>query len=163
MDATSWATFWALIGLIIFLAICLYIKAPAMLAKSLDERAKRISDELDEAKRLRDEAKALLAEYQKKRKDAETEAADILTAAKREAELFVEDAKAKAEDYVARRTASAEQKIAQAERDAVNEVRSLAADIAVEAARRTIAAKVDAKTTASLFESSLQALKSKLN
>jgi F-type H+-transporting ATPase subunit b len=163
MDATSWATLWALIGLIIFLAICLYIKAPAMLAKSLDERAKRISDELDEAKRLRDEAKALLAEYQKKRKDAETEAADILTAAKREAELFVEDAKAKAEDYVARRTASAEQKIAQAERDAVNEVRSLAADIAVEAARRTIAAKVDAKTTASLFESSLQALKSKLN
>ncbi|WP_311029498.1 F0F1 ATP synthase subunit B [Mesorhizobium koreense] len=163
MDATSWATLWALIGLIIFLGICLYIKAPAMLAKSLDERAKRISDELDEAKRLRDEAKALLAEYQKKRKDAETEAADILTAAKREAELFVEDAKAKAEDYVARRTASAEQKIAQAERDAVNEVRSLAADIAVEAARRTIAAKVDAKTTASLFESSLQALKSKLN
>jgi F-type H+-transporting ATPase subunit b len=163
MDATSWATLWALIGLIIFLGICLYIKAPAMLAKSLDERAKRISDELDEAKRLRDEAKALLAEYQKKRKDAETEAADILTAAKREAELFVEDAKAKAEEYVARRTASAEQKIAQAERDAVNEVRSLAADIAVEAARRTIAAKVDAKTTASLFESSLQALKSKLN
>lgn len=163
MDATSWATLWALIGLIIFLGICLYIKAPAMLAKSLDERAKRISDELDEAKRLRDEAKALLAEYQKKRKDAETEAADILTAAKREAELFVEDAKAKAEDYVARRTASAEQRIAQAERDAVNEVRSLAADIAVEAARRTIAAKVDAKTTASLFESSLQALKSKLN
>ena len=163
MDATSWATLWALIGLIIFLGICLYIKAPAMLAKSLDERAKRISDELDEAKRLRDEAKSLLAEYQKKRKDAETEAADILTAAKREAELFVEDAKAKAEDYVARRTASAEQKIAQAERDAVNEVRSLAADIAVEAARRTIAAKVDAKTTASLFESSLQALKSKLN
>jgi F-type H+-transporting ATPase subunit b len=163
MDATSWATLWALIGLVIFLAICIYIKAPAMLAKSLDERAKRISDELDEAKRLRDEAKSLLAEYQKKRKDAEAEAAGILTAAKREAELFVEDAKAKAEDYVTRRTASAEQKIAQAERDAVNEVRSLAADIAVEAARSTIAAKVDAKTTASLFESSLQALKSKLN
>jgi F-type H+-transporting ATPase subunit b len=163
MDATSWATLWALVGLLIFFGIAVYIKAPAMLAKSLDERAKRISDELDEAKRLRDEAKSLLAEYQKKRKEAEAEAADILTAAKREAELFVEDAKAKAEDYVARRTASAEQKIAQAERDAVNEVRSLAADIAVEAARSTIAAKVDAKAAASLFESSLQALKSKLN
>ncbi|MGN6765100.1 MAG: F0F1 ATP synthase subunit B family protein, partial [Rhizobiaceae bacterium] len=87
MDATSWATLWALIGLLIFFAICLYIKAPAMLAQSLDERAKRISDELDEAKRLRDEAKSLLAEYQKKRKEAEAEAADILTAAKREAEL----------------------------------------------------------------------------
>jgi F-type H+-transporting ATPase subunit b len=163
MDATSWATLWALIGLLIFFAIVLYIKAPGMVAKSLDERAQRIASELDEARRLREEAQALLAEYQKKRKEAEAEAAGILTAAKREAELFVEDAKAKAEDYVARRTASAEQKIAQAERDAVNEVRSLAADIAVEAARRTIAAKADAKTAASLFESSLQALKSKLN
>lgn len=163
MDATSWATLWALIGLFIFFAVVIYLKAPSMLAKSLDERAKRIGDELDEAKRLRDEAKALLAEYQRKRRDAEAEAADILKAAKREAELFVEDAKAKAEDYVARRTASAEQKISQAERDAVNEVRSLAADIAVEAARATIAAKVDAKAAAGLFESSLQALKAKLN
>lgn len=163
MDATAWATLWALIGLLIFFAIVIYVKAPAMLANSLDERAKRISDELDDARRLRDEAKALLAEYQKKRKEAETEADDILTAAKREAELFIADAKAKAEDYVERRTASAEQKITQAERDAVNEVRSLAADIAVEAARTTIAAKVDAKKAANLFESSLQELKSKLN
>ena len=163
MDATSWATLWALVGLLIFFGIAIYIKAPAKLAASLDERGKRISDELEEAKRLRDEAKALLAEYQKKRKEAEAEAADILTAAKREAELFVEDAKAKAEDYVARRTASAEQKIAQAERDAVNEVRALAADIAVEAARTTIAAKVDAGKAADLFQSSLQGLKSKLN
>jgi F-type H+-transporting ATPase subunit b len=61
MDATSWATLWALVGLLIFFGIAVYIKAPAMLAKSLDERAKRISDELDEAKRLRDEAKSLLA------------------------------------------------------------------------------------------------------
>ncbi len=163
MDATDWATFWALAGLIIFLGIVLYLKAPAMLAKSLDERAQRISSELDDARRLREEAQALLAEYKKKRKEAEAEAEGIMTAAKHDAELLVADAKEKAEDYVARRTVAAEQKIAQAERDAVNEVRSLAVDIAVEAARAAIAGKMDAKTSAGIFELSLQAVKSKMN
>lgn len=163
MDATSWATFFALVGLLIFLAITLYLKAPAALAKSLDERAARIAGELEEARKLRDEAQALLLEYQKKRKEAEAEAGQIVTAARHEAELLLADAKQKTEDYVARRTATAEQKIAQAERDAVSEVRARAVDIAVEAARRTIGAKVDAKASADLFKSSLDAIRSKLN
>ena len=71
MDATSLATMWAAIALLIFLGIMIYIKVPAMVSKSLDERAGRIQKELDEAKRLREEAQALLAEYQKKRKEAE--------------------------------------------------------------------------------------------
>jgi F-type H+-transporting ATPase subunit b len=163
MDATSWATLFALVGLLIFLVIAIYVKAPGMLAKSLDERAARIAGELDEARKLREEAEALLREYQRKRKEAEAEAGAIVTAARHEAELIVADAKQKTEDYVARRTAAAEQKIAYAERDAVNEVRARAVDIAVEAARRTIAGKLDRKASADLFRSSLAAVKSKLN
>ena len=86
-----------------------------------------------------------------------------MAAAKREADMLLEEAHAKTEDYVARRTAIAEQKIAQAEREAVNEVRASAVDIAVEAARKLLADKVDAKTGAELFKSSLQEVKSKLN
>ena len=130
MDATSWATLYALLALVIFIAIVFYVKGPAMVAKSLDERAQRISNELGEARQLREEAQALLLEYQKKRKEAEADAGQIVAAAKREAEMLVVEAKAKTEDYVARRTAAAEQKIAQAERDAVNEVRSHAVDVA---------------------------------
>ncbi|HVW57987.1 MAG TPA: F0F1 ATP synthase subunit B [Rhizobiaceae bacterium] len=163
MDATSWATLFALIGLLVFFAIAIYVKAPAALAKSLDERGAKISAELEEAKKLRDEAQAILAEYQKKRKEAEAEAGQIVAAAKHEADLLLADAKEKTEDYVARRTAAAEQKIAQAERDAVNEVRARAVDMAVEAARLAISAKSDIKLAANLFDSSLAAVKSKLN
>ena len=80
--------------------------------------ADKIKNELEEARKLRDEAKALLAEYQNKRKEAEKEAASIVDAAKREADLIGAEAKTKSEDYVRRRTAMAEQKIAQAEAQA---------------------------------------------
>ena len=157
------ATFWATVALVIFLGVVFYFKVPAMISKSLDERANRIRAELEEARRLREEAQQLLAEYQRKRKDAEKDAADIVAAAKREAEALVAEAQRKTEDYVTRRTALAEQKIAQAERDAINEVRSSAVDIAVEAARSVLASRVDARTDADLFSASLQDVKTKLN
>ncbi|MBE0691727.1 MAG: F0F1 ATP synthase subunit B [Aquamicrobium sp.] len=157
------ATFWALVGLILFIAVVVYFGAPGMINKSLDARAERIRHDLDEARRLRDEAQQLLAEYQRKHKEAEQEAGDIVAAAKREADVLVAEAKQKTEDYVARRTALAEQKIAQAERDAVAEVRGRAVDIAVEAAGRLLADKVDAGTNATLFKSAVAEVKAKLN
>ncbi|MGN6537519.1 MAG: F0F1 ATP synthase subunit B [Mesorhizobium sp.] len=163
MDATAWASVWVLVGLAIFVAICLYIKVPAMVNKALDTRADRIRGELDEARRLREEAQALLADYQKKRKDAEQEAAAIVEAARHEASVLAEEAHKRTEDYVARRTALAEQKIGQAEREAIAEVRSSAVDLAVEAARKVLGDKVDAKVGADLFKASLAEVKSKLN
>jgi F-type H+-transporting ATPase subunit b len=157
------ATFWALVALVIFLGVVFYMKVPGMISKSLDERANRIRNELDEARRLREEAQQLLAEYQRKRKDAEQEAGDIVAAAKREADLLVAEAQKRTEEYVARRAALAEQKIGQAERDAVNEVRASAVDIAVEAARKLLGDNVDAKVDADLFKTSLQQVKAKLN
>jgi F-type H+-transporting ATPase subunit b len=163
MDATSWASVWVLVGLLIFIAIVFYIKVPAMLTKALDNRAERIRNELDEARRLREEAQALLAEYQNKRKEAEKEAAAIVEAARHEAAVLAEEAKKRTEDYVQRRTALAEQKIGQAEREAIAEVRSSAVDLAVEAARKVLGQKVDAKAGADLFKASLAEVKAKLN
>lgn len=163
MDATSLATVWATIALVIFIALCIYIKVPGMVSKALDQRAERIRNELEEAKRLREEAQALLAEYQKKRKEAEQEAAEIVEIAKREAEALAEEAKRKTEDYVARRTTMAEQKIAQAERDAVSEVRARAVDLAVEAARKVLGDKTDSKADADLFKKSVEEVKARLN
>lgn len=157
------ATFWATVALVIFLAIVFYMKVPGTIGKSLDARAEKIKAELEEARRLREEAQQLLAEYQRKRKEAEKEAAEIVEHAKREAGQLVAEAKQKTEDYVTRRTALAEQKIGQAERDAVNEVRARAVDIAVEAARTVLAGKVDQKVGGELFKSSLDALKTRLN
>ena len=102
-------TFWALVSLIIFLGIVVYMKVPAMMGKALDARGDKIRADLDEAKRLRDEAAALLGEYQKKRKQAEADAEEIVKSARRDAELLAADAKTKTEEFVKRRTALAEQ------------------------------------------------------
>jgi F-type H+-transporting ATPase subunit b len=157
------ATFWATVALVLFLILVAYLKVPGMIGRSLDQRADKIKAELEEARRLREEAQQLLAEYQRKRKEAEKEASEIVEHARREAEQFVAEAKQKSEEYVVRRNALAEQKIAQAERDAVNEVRGRAVDLAVESARSVLASKVDAKADAALFASSLEQLRARLN
>ncbi len=157
------ATFFAMIGLFIFLALVVYLKVPGMMAKSLDDRADQIRNELSEAKRLREEAQHLLAEYQRKRKEAEAEAANIVAAAEREAEMFTAEAKKKTEEFVANRTAVSEAKIKQAEADAMKQVRSAAVDLAIAAAESVLAKKADAKVQSELFSNALGQVKTRLN
>ena len=157
------ATFFALVGLILFFVLLAYLKVPGMVAKSLDQRAENIRSELAEAKRLREEAQQLLAEYQRKRKEAEADAAQIVAAAEREAAMLTEEAKQKTQEFVARRNALSEQKIRQAEADAIAAVRSAAVDLAGAAAEKVIASKADAATQEALFKDSLGKVQSRLN
>ncbi|OLP45686.1 F0F1 ATP synthase subunit B [Rhizobium oryziradicis] len=157
------ATFFAFVGLVIFLALVAYLKVPGMMAKSLDERAENIREELAEAKRLREEAQALLADYQKKSKEAEAEAAAIVAVAQREAAALAADAKIKTEEFVARRNAISEQKIKQAETDAVNAVRAAAVDLATAAAQTVLAKQSDAELQARLFQAGISDVKTRLN
>ncbi|MGI9350539.1 MAG: F0F1 ATP synthase subunit B [Rhizobiaceae bacterium] len=157
------ATFWSLVALVIFLAGVIYLKVPGMVTKGLDDRSAKIRDELDEARKLREEAQALLAEYQGKRKEAEKEAEEIVAAAKREAIVLAEDAARKTEDFVKRRTALAEQKIEQAEVSALEEVRASAIDVAIAAAEQIVADKVTGATANDLIKKSITEVKSKLN
>ena len=157
------ASFWSLIGLFLFFGIIIYYKVPATVMGALDRRGDKIRNELEEARRLREEAQQLLAEYQRKRREAEKEAESIVDAAKNEAEHITAEAKAKTEEYVTRRTAMAEQKIAQAELDAVNAVRSTAVDVAIAAAERVVGDKMTAKQSGDLFKASLEQVKTHMN
>ena len=132
------AEFWVLLGFLAFLGLILSVGAHKKLAKSLDDRAARIKAELDEARKLREEAAQLLADYQRKRQEAEGEAQGIIAGAKAEAERMAAEAKAKVEEFVERRTKMAETKIAQAEAQAAAEVRGAAADAAVAAAGKIL-------------------------
>lgn len=136
------ATFWAMICLLIVFALAIYLKLPKMIAKFLDSKIAKIEADLDEARRLREDAQALLAEYERKRKAAEAEAEEIVAAAKEEAERMTEEANLALQDLVARRTKSVEEKIAQAEAQAIAEVRARSADVAIEAARILLADQV---------------------
>ncbi len=128
-------TFWTAAAFFVFIGLMVYLKVPKMVTKSLDSKIDKIQNDLDEAKKLREEAQALLAKYERKRKSAQSEAEDIIAAAEEEAIRIAEEAKISLEEMIARRTKSVEEKIAQAESQAIAEVRSRSAEIAVEAAR----------------------------
>jgi len=129
------AEFWAIVALVIFVGVMLYIRVPRLINNLLDDRIKKIATDLDEASRLRAEAKALLDSYANKRSEAEAEAANIVTAAREEADRMAKEAATALEGLIVRRTKAVEDKIAQAEQQAVAEVRGRSADVAVEAAR----------------------------
>jgi F-type H+-transporting ATPase subunit b len=156
-------TFWTAVALLIFLGILGYYGVHRNVASALDARAKRIGDELAEARRLREDAEALLREYETKRAAAETEAAAIVTAARDEAERLSRDAEARTAEFVRRRTASAEAKIAQAESQAMAEVRAAAAEAAVRAAETVLRGELRGPAGDQLLTRSLGDVRAKLN
>ena len=154
---------WVAIAFVILLALCGYLGVHRRLLTALDHRSGRIKSELDEAKRLKEEAARVLADYKSRRDSAEREAAEIVTAAKAEAERIAADAKAKMEDFVTRRTKAAESKIALAEAQAVADVRSAAAEAAVQAATSVLSQTVKGKLADDLVAKSIQDVGRKLN
>jgi F-type H+-transporting ATPase subunit b len=154
---------WVTIAFIIFLAILVRLGVPAMITKTLDARTARIKTELEQASRLRKEAEAVLAQYQRKRAEVQIEAAAIIDNARRDAERMAAEAAAKAEEFITRRTRMAETRIAQAEAQAVSELRSAAADAAVAAAERILADTTHGRAAEALIEDGIREIKAKLN
>jgi F-type H+-transporting ATPase subunit b len=154
---------WVAIAFLCFLGLLAYLGVHRKLTDSLDHRQARIKSELDEAKRLREEARALLADFERKGREAESEAAAIIASAKAEAERLAAEAKARMEDFVTRRTKMAETKIAQAEAQALADVRSAAADAAVTAAEKILSTAAKGKVAVDLLTQGIEDVKKKFN
>ncbi len=157
------ATFWVGAAFVLFVGILVYLKVPGMLTGVLDERAKKISDDLDQARELREEAQVLLATYQRKQRDALKEAEEIIAHAKEEAMREAEQAEKRLEESVARRQQAALNKIALAEAQAENEVRDAAIEIAIAAATAVVAQQVQGDRADALVNIAIQDLRRHLN
>lgn len=156
-------TFWTATAFVLFFVLIWKMGGFAALTGGLDARAERIAKELTEARRLRDEAEALVKDYDAKRRAAEAEAKAIVKAAKAEAERLASEAQAKLEAFVARRTAEAEAKIAQAEAQAFTDVRNAAADAALKAAETILREDLAGKGGDALVAKGLAEVKARLN
>jgi len=154
---------WVAVAFVIFIGVIIYVGAHKKMIEALDHRAIRIKNELDEARKLRDEAAALLADYQKKQREAEQEALAIVAEAKAEAQRVAAESHAKVEEFVARRTKLAETKISQAEAQAVADVRAAAAEAAVTAAEKILRETAKGDIADKLIERGIQDVKAKLN
>jgi F-type H+-transporting ATPase subunit b len=157
------AEFWVAAAFVIFVGVLVYFRVHKLIVDGLDQRTARIKAELDEARRLKEEAAALLAEYKRKQHEAEEEAEGLIAGAKAEAERLVTEAKAKLEEFVGRRTKMAETKIQQAEAQALADVRAAAADAAVAAAEKILTRTVKGEVAEGLINKGVEDLKSKLN
>lgn len=157
------AEFWVAVAFLLFLGVLVYAGAHKKITETLDQRGARIRAELDEARRLRDEAEQLLAEYKRKQSEAEREAQAIVAEARAEAERVAAESRSKMEDFVARRTKMAEAKIGQAEAQALADVRAAAADAAVAAAEKILTQSAKGKVAEELIARGIQDVKAKLN
>ena len=154
---------WVAIGFVVFVAMLLSIGVHRTIGKALDDRSARIKAELDEARKLRDEAAGLLAEYQRTRSAAEGEAQEIVSGARAEAERLAVEAKARIEEFVSRRTKMAETKIAQAEAQAAADVRAAAAEAAVAAAEKILRQEAKGDLASRLIARGIEDVGKKLN
>jgi F-type H+-transporting ATPase subunit b len=157
------AEFWVGVAFVIFMAIVWKVGGFKTLIAGLDDRGRQVRAELSEAKRLREEAEAVLADYKRRQGEAEQEAESLVAAAREDAQRIADEAHQRLNDFVTRRTAAAEQRIAQAEMQAQQQVRAAAADAAVRISE--IVLRDDMKTGAGqdLIGESLTEVRSKLH
>jgi F-type H+-transporting ATPase subunit b len=155
--------FWVAVAFVLLMAVFGYFGIHHTVLKALDNRAARIKAELDDARRLKDEAAKLLADYKARQAKAEAEAQEIIASAKADAERIAAEAKAKLEDFVVRRTKTAESKIALAEAQALADVRAAAAEAAVTAASIVLSQSVKGPVAEDLLTKGISEVRQKLN
>ena len=154
---------WVLVAFLIVMGIALWAGVPKIVAGMLQKRAHEVRTQLDEAKSIKEEAQRLLADYQKRQREAEDEAKSIIEQAKADAKILSQEARAKLDEQLARRKKAAEDRIARAEAQAIAEMRSKTADLAVAAAREIISGRVDDKAQSALIDKSIADVRGRLN
>ena len=155
--------FVVLLGLIVFIAILIYFKVPSLIMGMLDERAEGIKSEIEEARKLREDAQKLLAEYERQQKEVQEQADRIVADAKAEATAAGEQARLDLAKSVGRRMAAAEEQIASAQSAAVKEVRDQAVLIAIAASRDIIGKQMTAADGNKLIDDGIAQVDAKLH
>lgn len=163
MDFLNNTDYVVAIAFVIFVGIVLYFGVPKMIGKMLDDRAAKISADIDEARALREEAQSLLASYERKQEEVKGQAERIVTQAREEAQQAAEDAKADLARSIERRLQAAEDQIASAEAKASNEVRDQAVSVAIAAARQVVGKKLSTKDAGSLIDDAIKEVGTKLH
>jgi F-type H+-transporting ATPase subunit b len=157
------AEFYVTLGFIVFVCLLGYLGVHRMVLSSLDARGRAVADELAQAAKLRDEATALLASFERKAAEAEVSAAAIVADARAQAEQLAKETAERMTDFIARRTRQAETKIAMAEAQAAADVRAAAAEHAVKAAELVLRDQTQGATGAELVTREISSLRDRLN
>ncbi|GAD55065.1 F0F1 ATP synthase subunit B [Limimaricola cinnabarinus] len=155
--------FVVLLAFLLFVGVLLYFRVPREVGKLLDKRADGIRAELDDARGLREEAQSLLASFERKQKDVQTQADRIVSNARDEANRSAEQAKVDIAKSIQRRLTAAEEQIQSAQDKAVRQVHDEAVTVAVAAARQVITDQMTAQRADKMIDESIQTVGAKLH
>jgi F-type H+-transporting ATPase subunit b len=155
--------FVVLLGFIAFVALLVYLKVPAKLTGMLDARAVAIKAEIDEARALREEAKSILATYERRQKEVQEQAERIVASAREEALAAAEQAKAELKRSIARRMAAATDQIASAEAAAIRQVREQAVNVAIAAAGDVLSKQMTAEAASSSIDAAIEQVEARMH
>jgi F-type H+-transporting ATPase subunit b len=163
MDALMHSTtFWVGVAFAVFV-IAAFKPGKRILTQALDGRIAKIREEVEEAQRLREEAQATLASYQRRQREAIQEAEQIIAHAREEAGRAKVRAEAELEESIARREQQATDKIAQAEAAALEEIREKAVDMAIDATARLLEKKMAGKSGEQAVADAIKDIPNKLH
>ena len=152
-----------LIAFFLFIGVLVYFKVPGMLTGLLDKRAEGIQSDLNEAKKLREDAQTLLASYERKQREVQEQADRIVTNAKEEATRAGEQAKEDIASSITRRLATAKDQIESAKASAIRDVRNQAVTVAIAAAQDVIAKQTMAADANKLIDDAIGEVGAKLH
>lgn len=162
MEILADSNFWYVASFVIFAGIIFKFGIPA-LNKLLDGRIEEIKKDLKEAENLRVEAQEMLAQYQRKHRDAVQEAEKILANAKENAQQFKEQAEAELEDLMMRREQQLQERLQRMEQNAVNDIQAYAAELAINAAKQIVVEKLDKKVSGKLVDDSIASIENNIH
>lgn len=157
------SSFWVLIAFLIVIGVFARVGLHKSIASGLDKRSQKIADEINEARKMREEAQELLAQYQRRQRQAESEAAAIIEQAQSDAKRMTDEAREKIDAQMRRRAKAAEDKIARAEAQALSDVRGQTAELAIAAAREIIKDRMDSGAQSAFIDKAIADVREKLN
>lgn len=155
--------FVVLLGFLSFVALLVYLKVPAKVLGFLDARAALIKSDLDEARALREEAKSILATYERRQKEVQEQADRIVSAAREDAMAAAEQAKADLQASITRRIAAATDQIASAEAAALRQVREQAVAVAIAAAGDVLAKQMTADKASATIDAAIAQVEARMH
>ena len=156
------ATFWVAISFFIFFAGLIYLKVPQKINGSLINQINEIKKELDEAEKLKVEAKNLLSDYESKIDKSKKETKDIINSAKKYSEKAILENTKKFHQIMDDRKKNLEQKIVQMKENALKDIKNISIKISIEAVENVIKNSIDKKKLEKIYTESFEEAKTAL-
>tara|TARA_B100001123_G_scaffold245160_1_gene274091 strand:- start:181 stop:678 length:498 start_codon:yes stop_codon:yes gene_type:complete len=153
------ATFWVAVSFLIFVGLLFYLKVPQKIGQSLDESIKKIKEEIDNAEKLKDEAKNILSEYESKVSKSKQEIKNLIQKAEKQAESNIIKTNEEFHNIVENRKKAAEEKIKQMKTQAIKDVKNSSVDIAIRSVEKIIKNSIDKKKLDKIYISSIDEAK----